>query len=403
MKTLIKLAWRNCWRNKLRSFIIMGGIIIGVWSSLFLMGFIQGMTKNRTDQVLSTQIGMMQIHHKNWKIDQNINNTLNYEKVEKVLLKNGVENYSIRTVIEGSANTAHGAGGVKIIGIDTTQEKRTLDLYSKMKTGTFLTSERSYPIIIGKKLSEKLKLDLDSKVLLSFTNQDTVQISKNFRVSGIFQGGDQIFDETTVFVPINKLKKLTGKEMYHEVIIQFENREQIEHYYQLLKKDLPELSVMEWKDVNTQMGQSEEYMGTYMTVLMIIILIGLSFGLINTLIMSILERKKEIGVIRALGMTKLQITQMIAFESVIYGIVGGALGLLLGYLTVQYFTVNGIDFSAYGDALADYGISSVVYFALEPVYYATYGTLIFITTILGSLYPARIANKLNPIEAIRSI
>ena len=136
---------------------------------------------------------------------------------------------------------------------------------------------------------------------------------------------------------------------------------------------------------------------------MSIIVLALLFGIVNTLIMSILERKQELGVLMAIGMVKGRVRIMIILESLIYGIIGAPIGVGLGYITVQYFTRVGVDLSAVGTGMQAFGYDPVLYFSMDPKYYLIFTLFIVFATLFAGVYPSRLATKLNPVEAIRSI
>jgi len=403
MKTLFILAWRNCWRNKLRSLIVISAIFLGIWSSIFLMGFSKGFVNQRVDKMVQLQIGDVQIHSKTFDFDNDISNTI---QNKEALLTNlnahkAVEIYSERFISEASAVTAHGQNGIKIIGVNPENEAKVLSLTTRMSEGTFLESKLAYPIVVGEKLAEELHLKLNSKVQLNFTNLDASQISKNFKVCGIYNVGDDVFEAYNVFVPLSKIEKLTGKHLIHEIVVKTSEDAKISA--SALQTQNPAHQIQSWGERYPEIAYMIEMMDTTLFILMSIIVFALLFGIINTLTMSILERKREIGVLLAIGMNKYRIRGMIMFESLIYGLIGAPIGVFLGYLTMLYYGAYGFDLTAFGEGMKAFGYDPVLYLSLENKYYIIYTIYILVATIIGGLYPSRIATRLNPIDAIRAI
>ena len=161
--------------------------------------------------------------------------------------------------------------------------------------------------------------------------------------------------------------------------------------------------IEDWKTRFPEIAYGLEMMDTTMYILMSIIVFALLFGIINTLMMSILERKRELGVLLAVGMPKSSIRIMIVLESIIYGLIGAPIGIFLGYLTMLYYGHFGLDLSSFAQGMEAFGYDPIIYLSVEPKYYFIYSIFILIATIIGGLYPSRIATKLNPIDAIRSI
>ena len=406
MKSLLKISWRNIWRNPLRSLVVVLAISLGVLGSLFAMGFMNGMMDQFINNRLNTHIGKIQIHSKTHDFEPDISNTIvNIETTRAALDNNpNVKAYTDRFMIDAFATTARGQAGISLLGVDPKKEAKVLLVHSKFEKGTFLDSEYKYPISIGYKLAEKLKVGIGSKINIQFTKPDSTIKAKNFKVCGIFKSGDSKYDETTVFIPQDIAWKLAEEdELIHQIIVAIDDKADLSETTNELGEHIPENLVQNYIERFPEMAYSIESMDMTMYIFMIIIILALLFGVINTLVMSILERKREIGVLLAIGMTKSKIRMMITIESIIYGIIGGPLGMLLGYLLIQYFGQNGLDLSGFSQGMEAFGMESIVYFQMPAKYYFIYGSLIFIASIIGALYPARIATKLNPIDAIKSV
>ena len=138
-------------------------------------------------------------------------------------------------------------------------------------------------------------------------------------------------------------------------------------------------------------------------IVMTIFMFALIFGIINTMLMAVLERTKELGMLMAVGMNKAKVFWMIVIETLMLGLIAAPFGLLLGYLTVTTLGKNGLDLSSYGNGLEEFGMSTIVHPYIEPALYWQLAIAVLITAILGSLYPAWKAVKLRPVEAIRTI
>ena len=132
-------------------------------------------------------------------------------------------------------------------------------------------------------------------------------------------------------------------------------------------------------------------------------MLALIFGIINTMLMAVLERYRELGMLMAVGMNKAKVFVMIMLETLLLGLISAPIGMLIGYLLVLMTRRNGINLSAYSDGMAEFGMSSMVYPSLETGVYWQLAIAVLLTTILGALYPAYKAIKLKPVEAIRKI
>jgi putative ABC transport system permease protein len=406
MYALIKIAWRNCWRSKGRTIVVVCSIIVGVWGSLILMGFMNGIMDSRKDNGINRYYSHLQIEKESFEYDQSIANGIeDYKKVDDVLgSEPHIVSFSDRFLLDVSLTTARNQQGAQVIGIDVSADANTVQVSEKLIEGAMFGDRYKMPIVIGIKMAEKLKVKMGSKINMQFMNIDTTQVGKNFRVVGIFKTGDAGFDEGTVFVPQKSLMRLTGQKIVHRILVKTDNLEDLLPIQKRLQAQMPEgVVVKTWKESAIVLAYSEDTYNTIMYWIMGIIIVALLFGIINTIVMSILERKREIGVLVAVGMNKNKVRFMIAFESMIYGLIGGPFGVFIGYLSIMYLGVNGLDLGVYGQGMEEFGLETVIYFSLPAKYYFIYGSLISFSSFVAGLYPAWLATKMNPIEAIRSI
>ncbi|MDB4835119.1 ABC transporter permease [Cyclobacteriaceae bacterium] len=406
MISLLKLAWRNCWRSKGRTLVVVFSIIVGVWASLLLMGFMDGLMASRQETGVDRYYSHIQIETKTYEFDQSLVNAIpDIEKVEKALDEDpGIKVYSERFLLDASLSTARNQQGGQVIGIDSLNDKQTVGISDKLVEGSFFGDKYKRPIVIGEKLADKLKVKLGSKIWIGFVGLDTSQVKKSFKVVGIFKSGDAGFDEGTVFVPNKAISELIKKSLIHRVLVKTNDLEDLKPIQERLQAQMPnDVIVKTWRESAVVLAYGEEMYNQIMFIIMGVIIVALLFGIVNTIVMSILERKREIGVLLSIGMNKNKVRLMIALESMIYGVIGGPVGVFLGFLSIQYLAINGLDLGSYGKGMEEFGIEKIVYFSLSTDMYFIYGAAITFASFLAGLYPASIATKMNPVEAVRSI
>jgi len=406
MWTLFKIAWRNCWRSRTRTLIVISSIVVGIWGSLAFMGFMDGLMNQRLQSAIDNTWSDIQIQSQTYAFDKDISNDVSgLDQVLALLEKDTqVVAYTDRFETEALVQTAREQRGAKILGVNASREKRTLQLAHKVIDGEFFGEQYTRPALIGKKMAENLNVEVGSKILVTFTNLDSSQVAENYRVSGIYQSGNTAYDEYNIFVPKKSIIKLTGVNMAHQIMVKTKLHSNVDSVKTELQSKIPHGNIVNtWRDSDPMLAYGADMYDTMLLVIMVIIIAGLLFGIINTIVMSILERKREIGVLLAVGMKPLKIKLMIAAESMYYGLVGGPVGVLLGFLFITYFHYNGLDLSNYSEGMMEYGLDPIIYFDLPVRYYFIYGGLITLAAFLGGLYPARIATKQNPIDSLRSI
>ena len=226
-----------------------------------------------------------------------------------------------------------------------------------------------------------------------------------FRVAGIFKTVSTPFDESTVFVNYEDLREITGMPgvSAHELAIVLKNRELSKGVQNQLQEMYPELDVKQWSEIMPELRYLTEQMDYYLYLFILIILLALGFGIVNTMLMAVLERIKELGMLMAVGMNKRRIFSMILMETVFLCISGGVVGIALGSTLSCYFGKKGIDLSGlYGEGLSEIGYDSVIYTVLTPEIIISVLILVILTGMIASVYPALKALRLNPAEAIRT-
>lgn len=406
LTTLIKLAWRNVWRSKYRSMVVIAAIMLGLWAGVFVMAFSWGMYDQRIREAIGNEISHFQIHAPKFQDDYRVQYTINDEAKVLQQLDNDpeVQSYSSRLKVSGMVASAQTSLGVLIIGINPEQEHNTTHLDDKIIDGTYFEDGKRNSIIIGQKLADKLKVKVRSKVVLTFQDVNGEITAGAFRVAGIFKTTNARFDEGQVFVQRADIGKLLGKlGGPHEIAVLLHNAENLDTEVQQYQADYPNLLVQGWKDIAPELGFAIDSLDQFMLIFIGIIMIGLMFSIVNTMLMAVLERGKELGMLMAIGMNKPRVFFMILFESIALSMVGGPVGLLVGYLTVKYFGHVGIDLSAFSEGFDSLGFSSFVYLRLAPGYYFEMLAIVIGVAIFSSLYPAYRALRLDPVAAIRKL
>jgi len=169
-----------------------------------------------------------------------------------------------------------------------------------------------------------------------------------------------------------------------------------------LNNDLDGLLVESYIDLDPISMYQGDFIDIFYNVLIAFILFALSFGIINTVLMSVMERTKELGMVMSIGMKKSKVFLMIMYESIMVSLTGGVVGMIIGAVISIYFGKVGIDISAYSSAMESFGIDTVMYPNLEMSFFIGITFLVVLTGILSAIYPAKRALKLNPAEALRS-
>ena len=403
---LVKIAWRNVWRNKLRSIVVLLSIVLGIWSGLFIMAMTLGLNEQRMSGAVNTYLSHIQIHEPDYPIDQKIKQTIkDPDKILKVIAdKSNIKAFCKRQIANGMAASAKGTYGVQILGIYPPEEKKVTAISKHLVKGTYFEKFKRNPVVLGEKLANKLGLKIKSKIILTFQNNSGDLVSFAGRVEGIFKTNSSVFDKSSIFVKQKDLTNYTGLgDKIHEIAILTSSMEMVEIVKSDLKKIGKDYNVESWDELSPELGYAQEMMGTMIYIFMGIILLALSFGIVNTMLMAVLERKKELGMLMAVGMNKKRIFFMIVLETLFLAMIATPIGMLLSKFSIEYFGVNGIDLSSVAQGLESFGIGSKIYTYLPNDMYFRITLFTLIVTLIASIFPARRALKLNPVEALRSL
>ena len=405
---IFKIAWRNVWRNKSRSAVVIMAIAIGITAAIFFAAFMTGMVNQQIDRGIKIESSHFQICHPDFTMNEDLGMYVsNAEDLVRTLeLKPEVKSVTTRIVSNGMASTANKAMGVRILGVDPEMEKQTTALFTKLDTGTYFEgNSKTAPILISRKQAEELKIRLRSKIVLNMPDVDGNVSYGLFRVVGIFHTGNGIYDGATMFVKKEDLQPLisTPENAVHEIAVMLSDAQLMPQLITSLSRQFPNVKIRDWGELLPTIKMYSGFIDQFNFILLSIILIALIFGIINTMLMVIMERTHEIGMLRAVGMSKAKVASMIVLETVLLSLVGGVIGCIMSFVIIGWMGDVGIDLSAQMSGIEDLGWSPIIYPEVEFSFYFQITIAVTITAIIAAYFPAKRAIKLNPATAIREM
>lgn len=469
------IAWKNIWRNKKRSLVVIVAVALGIIAGVFIIGFVEGWSKQRLDDAVYNEVSHIQIHNNEYLKNEETSLTVNDpERIAAILdTLADVKSHAVRTKIIALAGTSWANTGVIIHGINPEREKQVTKIHEKIVAGggRYLDPAGSGEILISDKTAELLKIKqyavtdsvieklrqeevpstvleklevmkdtrfrspgdfrealareltrkefegfgsaisskavdyrLRNKVQLTLSDREGNPIHAIFRVCGIYKTTNTGFDQMSVFVNAGELAKLYGDDdiLVHEVAILLNNIDDAGKVRDRLIPLAAGNSVRTWKELAPDAAVMNDFMIIYYFLFIGIIMLALAFGIINTMLMSVLERTKELGMLMAIGMNRRRVFTMIMLETVFLTAVGALAGILLGWAVTGAFGRTGIHMAGWGEGFEAIGFAATVYPIVTPGFIAFTAAMVIITAILSSLWPARKALKLVPVEALRT-
>lgn len=403
INNILKLGWKNIWRNPTRSGVVIVAVLLGTWAGVFLSAFFTGMVQGYLDNQFDLTVPHIEISHP--EFEDLYNPEYFIPEAENVLTnlsqKSFVTDISSQSLANGLAQSARNNYGVTIRGINP-DSSHSVAHY--LENGNMPTKQQRNPVVIGSKLANRLGLELESKMVLNFQDTEGDITGGAFQVVGIFESFSTIFDESNVFVTQQDLNRLIGLDrQIHTIRLTLSDFSEADLHADQLRKQFPDLKITTWGDAAPELKYTYEMTDLMMYIVMIIIIIALVFSIINTMLMAVLERTRELGMLRAVGMNKSRIFSMVLFETVFLTMVGTPVGLFLSWLTISYYSSTGINLSDFAEGLNAYGLSTVIYPSLPPIYYLNITLLITLAAMFSAIYPAWKTLQLNPVEAIRKM
>lgn len=393
----------------MRSAVVIFAIASGLVGGLFSSAWMNGMAVQRVQSTFALETAHIQFHHPEFSDNFDIKKTIKSTKtkLKEIAETDGVRAVTSRFKTSAMAATANKNMGVTLVGVRTEGEKEVFDLYKKIdaSSGSFFETNRKNSIVISKALAKELKVKLKSKIVLTFQDFNGEITGAAFKVVGIFKTDNSTWDKMHVFVQADDLSAVLEipADESHEIDILLEDYAQASMISAQMQKKYGDILSEDWAEIQPYISFLTEYMNIMMGVFMAIILGALGFGIVNTMLMVILERTRELGMLMAIGMTKRRVFMMIMLETLFLTLVGALIGEVLSMLLIYYYGNAGIDISSMAEGMESVGYSAITFPVLEAYRYIQITMMVIIIGILASIYPAIKGLKLDPAEAIRTI
>lgn len=406
-----QMAWRNLWRNPKRTFVLLAAILVGVWSLIFFTAFMMGMLDSMMHNAINTLTGHIQVHAQGFRDDPVIQNAMpDGAPVEKALretLPQG-SHWTMRIRMDGVVNTARDTAGVNIVGVDPEREAAVSFFGPKaLAEGEMLGKDDPYAIVIGRALAKDFDTGVGKKMVLMAQDASGEIASRAFRIQGIYTAELEATEKGYVFVSIPAARAMLGLDtQISEFAVLLPDIEQsapvARKIATALQQDDPGTAyeVDTWKELLPLISAYLGNVDTYMYLWYLVVFIAMGFGIVNTILMAVLERIREFGLLKALGMKPWWIVRLVLAEAMLLLIIGMIGGNLLGFASVAALSHTGIDFSAFARGSQYFGMSRVVYPVITLNNVVAANLLVFVLGALVSVYPAVKAARFTPVEAL---
>lgn len=406
MTALLSLAWRNVWRNFRRSLITTASMGCGLAAIMFGQSMILSEQHQLIEKATGSITGHIQVqarHIKDYKFpDKNIEDAAPVEAALKA--QPGIKAFGRRIHITGLISSPAASVGVFISAVEPERERAVTTMASYIVQGEFLPGPKT--LVLGDKLAQRLDVKRGEKVVIMAQSDDGSMGAEAFRVSGLFHTGSASFDGQIVYIPLPAAQELlaNGAKINH-FVARVDDIDDVDRVQRELAEALrgKPVQVLSWKNVDHEILAIQKFQNGLLFVVLLIVFAIVALGILNTLLMSMFERVREFGVLMAIGAKPRWVLKLVLVESITLGLVGTALGLVVGSTLIAYYHRAGLPLPI-GDAMSYFiPFPSVIFlrFAWGEHLFAA-GAILF-TSIVAAIPPALRACRLRPAEALRHV
>ncbi|WP_461632118.1 ABC transporter permease [Labilibaculum euxinus] len=406
MNTNIKLAWRNLWRNRRRTLITVASIFFGVMLSAYMTSMQEGSYTKMVDIVVKFYSGYMQVHHEDYWENKSINNSFEYnqELVDELLANKDVEFVFPRLESFGLASSKELTKGAMIFGIDPLGENQLTKIADKVRSGKYLEAEDE-GVLMGAGLAKYLQLGVNDTLVIISQGYHGVSAAEKFPVRGIIKHVSPELNKTIVYMSLAKCQEFFSAEnrLTSLVINVADNDVMKRAFHDLKKKMKAPYSIMSWEEMQPEVVQQIESDRAGGIIMKAILYIVIAFGILGTIMMMIMERRREFGVMVAIGMRKGKLASVIFFETLFIGLLGILSGLLVSYPLLLLQSANPIPLTGQAAQLMEeFGFEPYMFFSTAWQVFSQQAISVSVITLIIAIYPVISIFRFKVIKALKA-
>ena len=396
---LLQLSWRNIWRHRRRNAILLSAIAVAVAGVMLLNTMMRGMQQDLMNTAIENLTGHVKILEPGYLNDPGIERGFAIADGWQGALPGRVQGWARRIRVPAVVTSERETRGIQLVGVDPARESISF-LGDADIDGERLSGPEDARILIGELLAETLDTASGRRLVLVTQGADGRTREAGFRIAGVYRAEISGLERAFVFTGLAALQRLLGTDKITEISIRLDGDDLEAPTIAALAPSFENLDVMSWRELEPQAASMVEVSGMAIYILFVIVMGALVFGLVNTLVTAVMERLRELGMLRAIGMRPRAVIAQVVVESSIIMAIGVAAGLALAG-AVFTAVADGIDLTAFDDSLASFGMrpTFVPVFDIRDVVLIV--ALSLALSVLASFYPARRAVKVEPLEALR--
>ena len=404
---LLKLAWRNIWRNKRRSLITLAAVVFAAVMAVAMRGIQLGTYALNIKSVVELFSGYLQIQNKRYLDNPSLTSSFVIDKNIRDALKStkGVLGYAPRVYADGLISFRDNSRGAAIFGIEPQDEISVTTFAENINSGKFFSSDSSNQVVVGDQLLKNLGAKIGDNIVILAQGYDGTLGNQKYKIVGTVKFGVQELESSLIFMGLNSAQSLLSMGNRVNVIaIKADNLNNLPEIDETLSGKIKnqDLKVLSWSKVNPELEQAIQLDNVSGILYLGILIIIVAFGILNTVLMSVIERFREFGVVLAIGMPQVNLTYLVYIETMIITVIGLLIGNVLGSAVNYYLILHPIMFGGELKKLYEiYHFLPQLKSSLQPSIFTSVSLTILIISLLSCLYPAYKVYKLEPLKGIR--
>ena len=409
MNLVFRLAWRNLWRQPRRTWLTVGAIMFSNMLLVFMISLQFGMYGLMIDNTLQAFTGHLQIQAPGYIDDQKMRQTVDDVVPLASKLRDHFDSDSIaaRATAFALVSSEERSYGTAVIGVEPTFERNVSTLPGLVSQGRYLGEQDAAEIVIGAALARNLRVVLGDELTLIGSGRDGSFAAAVVNVVGVFESGLADFDRSITEIPLGFFQDVFYMDgSGHHIVINLPLIDDVPIVQQQVEALLPDgqdLVVHDWDALQPGLQQAIKADMSSAFFMYGILVILVAFSVLNTQLMSVLERTHEFGIVMSLGLTPGRLGRLVLLETAILGLLGMLFGAFLGALVTYWFSVNGFSYPGMEEMTAKFHLPSRFYPQISVPSLLIGPVVVFMFTILAAVYPALRLRKLNPVEAMRAV
>ena len=396
-----QLAWRNLWRQRRRNLTMLVALSFAVMGVIFLNAFLRGMTAQMADGAINSMVGHVKVLQPGYRDDPGIARSFVLESEWSPEIPAGqLQGWARRVRVPAVIMSERETRGIEFIGIDPAQESISFVADWTIE-GEGLQGPDDRRILVGKSLAEQLETAAGRRLVIVTQGADGRSREAGYRIAGLYQSEHSALEKFHVFTGIEAAQALLVSDTVTEVSVRLTDEKYQPTVLQSLIATFVGLNVFDWQTLQPMAATMMQLSDAMIYILFIIVMSALVFGLVNTVVTAVMERYREIGMLRALGMRAGAVLLQIVTESTLIMIMGVAIGTAAGG-GLCWWLSDGVDLAAFSEGMEAFGFSSnTLVPTIVPADLAFVVVASLVMGVVASFFPALRAVRLNPLEAMR--